>query len=386
MHSVLAGCDGDAATANDAGVAMDAPMMDDDAGCEPRETAATDPALTAWRPTGTRITGAGDLPGSALPLRDAWRTMHGDTANSDHAWVATAPMLELAWTVETEFYIPEGPTFDNVGNLYFSPLFPREDVSLISLNAETGERKWAISGDGTNAGSGAILVLDDPDEPGEQRIYHMSFTEAMALRPDGTELWRVPTELEAPPDMVGVRPPTHSFGFNYHPQADALIGVTLGGDVLAFDRTTGARLAPTVRLPGAPAAMADVGLPPGVVEASNALTDEVFGTANGLSFFEVIIDVLFGGGSQVTNYFGIDPNTGRIFIAATAEDAADGTEDGVSELGALYALELVPEGPGAWTLAIVAETSFVGGTGSTPTIRADGRRVYVSDNLGNLIT
>ncbi len=373
MAAVLGGCVADAAAGSMS------------AACEPGETASADPAITAWRPTGTRVTGAGDLPG-VLPLRNAWHTMHGDTANSDHAWVATAPRLELDWTVETAFYIPEGPTFDDAGNLYFSPLFPREDVSLVSLDAETGERNWVVSGDGRNAGSGAILILDEPSAPGEQRVYHMSFTEAMALRPDGTEVWRVPTGLEAPPDMLGVRPPTHSFGFNYHPQTDALIGVPLGGDVLAFDRTTGAVAAPTLRLPGAPAASSDLDLPPSVIEASNALTDEVFGTANGLSFFEVIVDVLFGGGSQVTNYFGIDPNTGRIFIAATAEDAADGTEDGVSELGALYALELIPDGAGAFTFSVVAEARFDGGTGSTPTISADGSRVYVSDNLGNLIT
>ncbi|MEM9188127.1 MAG: PQQ-binding-like beta-propeller repeat protein [Myxococcota bacterium] len=341
--------------------------------------------MTGWRPMGARVTGAGDIAGGVLPRPDAWHTMHADTANSDHVWIAAAPMLELAWTVETEFYVPEGPTFDNAGNLYFSPFFPREDVSLVSLNAETGERNWSISGDGSNAGSGAILILDDPSEPGEQRVYHMTYTEAMALRADGTEIWRVPTGLSAPPNVPGVRSPTHSFGFNYHPQADALVGVTLGGDVLAFDRTTGAVAAPPFRLPGEPAVRTPSQLPPSVVEASNALTDEVFGTANGLSFFEVIVDVIFGGGAQVTNYFGIDPNSGRIFIAATAEDEADGTEDGVSELGALYALELVTDRAGGWTFSVVADTSFVGGTGSTPTISADGGRIYASDNIGNVI-
>ncbi|MEM9861586.1 MAG: PQQ-binding-like beta-propeller repeat protein [Myxococcota bacterium] len=374
----LTGCD-DGSGAADGSVG---PEVGSDGVCA---SETTDPALTSWRPTGARVTGAGDEAGGVVPRRDAWHTMHGDTANSDHVWIALAPMLEFAWSVEEDFYVPEGPTFDNAGNLYFSPLFPREDVSLVSLNAETGARNWAISGDGSNSGSGAILILDEPSAPGEQRVYHMSYSEAMALRPDGTVIWRVPTGLVEPPEMPGVRPPTHSFGFNYHPQADAVIGVTLGGEVLAFDRTTGAVAAPTLRLPGAPAAITSSGLPPSVIAASNALTDEVFGTANGLSFFEIVIDVIFGGGAQVTNYFGIDPNTGRIFIAATADDAADGVEDGVSELGALYALDLTPDDAGAFTFSVVAEARFTGGTGSTPSISADGRRVYVSDNVGNVI-
>ena len=41
-------------------------------------------------------------------------------------------------------------------------------------------------------------------------------------------------------------------------------------------------------------------------------------------------------GFKVSNYFCIDPNTGAIYVAATAEDELDGKKDSFSEDGAIY--------------------------------------------------
>jgi hypothetical protein len=73
-----------------------------------------------------------------------------------------------------------------------------------------------------------------------------------------------------------------------------------------------------------------------------------------------------------------------MWVVATAPDAEDGAVDGVSDLGALYALDLVPSG-GAWQVTEACHRSFVGGSASTPGLRRDGTRVYVGDNVGNLI-
>lgn len=340
---------------------------------------------TAWAPVGARTVGSYGY--EIIPEPNAFHTMHVGPNNSDNVWIAAAPRMELDWTVEKSFYVPEGPTYDNEGNLYFSPLFPQEDVSLVSLDAETGERNWAIPSNGSNAGSGAILILNDPDNPGQQIIYHLTFTEAMALRPDGSELWRVDTGLTPPPVVQGKRSTTHSFGFNYHPQTDSVIGLTMNGEILAFDRATGASKAPVGQLPGSPAASVEIALPQFIVDASDALTDAVFGkTPSGLSFWSTIVDVIFGGGSVVTNYFGIDPNSGLIYVAATADDAADGAVDGQSDLGAIYSVDLVDDGNGGLEFKVLHSSTFVGGTGSTPTISEDGSKVFVSDNLGNVIT
>ncbi|MGB5809285.1 MAG: hypothetical protein WBG86_02070, partial [Polyangiales bacterium] len=259
------------------------------AGCSDDSTTSNEPLpeIEGWAPVGARTVGGYEY--DIIPEPNAFHTMHVGPNNGDSVWVAVAPRHELDWVAEESFYVPEGPTYDNAGNLYFSPLFPQEDVSLVSLDAETGSRNWAIAGNGRNAGSGAILVLNDPDNPGEQLIYHATFTEVMALRPDGTEIWRVATGLELPPVVQGEGSPTHSFGFNYHPPTDSLVGLTLGADIFAFDRQTGDVVAPPTKVPGAPATTADAGLPQFVVDASNALTDDVFGnTPGGVSFFSVI--------------------------------------------------------------------------------------------------
>lgn len=341
-------------------------------------------SVTAWAPEGPRTVGNYNY--EIIPQPNSFHTMHAGPNNTDNVWIALAPEMELDWVVEPSFYVPEGPTYDNEGNLYFSPLFPQEDVSLVSLDVETGARNWAIPGNGSNAGSGAVLILNDPDNVGQQIIYHATFTETMAIRPDGTVIWKTPTGLVVPPVVTGVRSPTHSFGFNYHPRTDSLVAVTIGGVVFAFSRSTGKRVAPDYQIPGAPAVNQDLGIPQWVVDASNALTDDVFGkTPSDLSFYETIVDVIFGGGSVVTNFFAIDPSSSLIYVAATAGDDEDGTVDGLSELGAIYALDLVDDGNGDLEFQIINRATFEGGTGSTPSVSEDGKRVYVSDNVGNVI-
>ena len=345
-------------------------------------------AVTSWAPVGERTVGEYEY--GIIPQPNAFHTMHAGPNNTDTVWVATAPQVALSWVFETNFYVPEGPTYDNEGNLYFSPLFPQSpdfDVSLISLDADTGTRNWEIPGDGHNAGSGAILILNDPGNPGKQIIYHATYEEVMAIKPDGTILWQTPTGLTAPPTLEpGERSPAHSFGFNYHPRTDSLVSVTLGGVISAFKRTNGDMLAPLGQIPGAPAVSNDIGLPDFVVELSNAETDKVFGkTPSGQSFYETIVDVIFGGGSIITNYFAIDPNTSRIYVAATAPDEDDGNMDGLSELGAIYALDLVDDGSGGLEFEVLSSAQFEGGTGSTPAVSEDGQRVYVSDNVGSVI-
>jgi outer membrane protein assembly factor BamB len=340
------------------------------------------PPPTSWAPHGPRSAAANRPP--ALPAPIAFHAMHVDSMNGDEVWSAVGPAFELEWTAEPEMYVAEGPTFDATGNLYFSPISPKEDVSLVALDARTGERRWTVPGAGM--GCGAPLVLNDPERAGEQTIFHSTYTTAMALRPDGSTLWSVPTGLTLPAREPGVPDQTHVWGMNYHPQTDSVFAVTMDGQVYAQDRRTGAPiLQQPFRLPGAPAKIQP--RPPAWVRRlADAETDRAFGPrADGDGLFTLIYDVIFGSGVQVANFYAIDSNTGRLYIAATAADEQDGTADGVSQNGALYRLDLSGDKPGHYGLRVAATYTFDGGTGSTPTVSTDGTKVVVSDDNGNVI-
>ena len=354
-------------------------------GCTPTPKPYDPPGKTTWMPEGCRAVPSDD---PVLGLPSAYfRGLHADTLNSDEVSIALAPVLELAWHVEPLFYITEGPTFDSEGNLYFSPILPGEPVVLVSLDPETGARRWAVTG--TNLyGGGAPLVLDDPASPGEQTVYLGLYDRALAVRPDGTFVWDVPTGLPAVPPVTEGLTAYHCFGLNYHPQADALVGTTGDGNVYVLDRATGAPLlGAAFVVPGEPSPPRPEGmLPPEIADKANAALLPLLGALPpDVNAYAMIADVLLGFSSQVANYFAIDPHTGRMWVAATAPDAEDGTVDGVSELGALYGLELVTAGGPPYTVHELFHTSFVGGSGSSPALSADGRRVYVGDNIGNLI-
>jgi outer membrane protein assembly factor BamB len=353
--------------------------------CIPEARSFTPPALTQWIPTGPRMASLNH--NAVNPLPDAFRTMHVGASNSDEVWTVVAPAYKLDWVAEPDMFIAEGPTFDNAGNLYFSPNNPREDISLVALDAQTGKRKWVIPGKGDGAGCGAPLVLNDPDKSGTQLIYHSTYTDAMVLRPDGSKAWSVPTGLSLPPRKAGERSQTHVWGMNYHPQADAVFAVTMDGWVYAHDRLTGAPLLATpFQLPGVPAKSIAARIPPWLMKLANQETDATFGaTADGLGLFASVLDVIYGNGVRVANFYAIDQNSGSIFIAATAPDEEDGKTDGVADNGALYRLELTGDKQTGYQLKVADAYYFSGGTGSTPTVSADGELVMVSDDNGNVI-
>ncbi|WP_211829723.1 hypothetical protein [Kistimonas asteriae] len=343
------------------------------------------PPLSEWRPDGPRHAAPVH---PVLGINDTFRSLHASTRNSDEVLTATAPNVELDWVVEKHLFITEGPSIDRQGNLYFSPVTPSEPVVLVSLDGETGERRWSITGKPLSQGGGTPLVLEDPDNPGQQIIYLTLYERALAVRQDGSVIWDVPTGLREPALQPGDDRNTHNFGASYHPQSDSIVGLLMDGSVFALDRKTGQPiLAEAFTIPGAPAKGATTGRPgKWVTKRTDKVMKKVFGEDPQVGGrFSKVADVLFGGGVKIANYFSIDPMTGRFFIAATAPDEADGTIDGLAENGALYGIDMVPAGNGQYRLEVAASTWFKGGTGSTPALRADGTRVYVSDDNGNVI-
>ncbi|HEY2389423.1 MAG TPA: hypothetical protein VGK30_20910 [Candidatus Binatia bacterium] len=336
------------------------------------------PPLTSWKPTGCRTV---PTTNPVLGPRDAWHMLHSDIVNSDEVSIATAPVFAPDWTAETGTFNVAVPTFDNAGNLYFAPFLPYENVTMISLDPSNGSRRWAITGTGAPTGAVAPMVLNDPDHPGQQIVYQTLYDRALAVRTDGTIVWDVPTGLT----LTGVLRQDAVPGANYVPALDAIAGLTGDGHVYLLSRATGAQLlnAP-FSLPGEPSPPgAGLALPPSVVSTVSAELSTLINFPPGSDLL-TFLGAILGNNVEVSNSFAVDPVTSRLWIAATAPDAADGTVDGVSELGAYYGLDVVPSGAG-YDLTIACSRYFTGGSASTPTLRTDGTRAYFGDNVGNLI-
>lgn len=341
------------------------------------------PAKTQWQPVGARAAGRHSY--DVIPEPTTWHAIHVDVANADSVWGVAAPMFELDWVAEPAYFVGSGPLLDNQGNLYFSPNFYHgERVDLVSIDAKTGERRWAVPETGAMSVGGPI-ILNDPDNPGSQIIYLSGPERVMALRQDGSTIWSKATGIgiadSRASDAVKFQ------NFNYHPATDSLITVTKAGGLYAYSRVSGELVAAIGQLPGAPA-ISDRGtkIPGFIVNRVDPLMDKAFGkTADGSSLFSSAVNHLYGGGGVVTNYFSIDPDTSRIYVAATAPDTEDGTADGRSEVGAIYVVDLVSDGGGRLKFEVLNRMTFQGGTGSTPALSADGRRLYVSDNGGHVI-
>jgi len=344
------------------------------------------PEKTQWKPVGARA--AGKHSHDIIPEPNTWSAIHVNGANSDAVWGVAAPMFELDWVAEPAYFVGNGPLFDNQGNLYFSPQFYHgERVVLVSLDGQTGERRWAIAADNDIQASSSAFILNDPENPGSQIIYIIGYNQLMALRPDGSVIWRKKTGLSIPAAELSDKAKGKFHSFNYHPATDSLISITKAGALFAFSRKSGELIAPIGQIPGAPAISGNgTKIPNFVLNKVDPLMDEAFGkTDEGLSLFSSAVNYIYGGGGVVTNFFSIDPDSSLIYMAATAPDAEDGIEDGRSELGAIYSLDLIDDGNGGLEFKVLNRKTFQGGTGSTPALSADGRRLYVSDNLGHVI-
>ncbi|ARN72706.1 PQQ-binding-like beta-propeller repeat protein [Oceanicoccus sagamiensis] len=344
------------------------------------------PAKTQWKPVGARSVAQHSY--DIIPEPVTWSAIHVGVRNSDGVWGVAAPMFELDWVAEPAYFVGNGPLLDNEGNLYFSANFYHgERVLLVSLDAKTGERRWVIPGGDDISRSSAAFILNDPDNPGQQIIYQIGYDRLMAVRPDGSIVWSKATGLMLDDEQRKRRDTTKFHSFNYHPATDSLVSITQAGALLAYSRKTGELIAPVGQVPGAPAISGKGTKIPGfILDRVDPLMDQAFGkTDEGNSLFSSAVNYIYGGGGVVTNFFSIDPDSSIIYMAATAADAEDGTVDGRSELGAIYSINLVDDGEGGLEFKVLNRNIFKGGTGSTPALSGDGRRLYVSDNEGHVI-
>ncbi|MCW5891086.1 MAG: PQQ-binding-like beta-propeller repeat protein [bacterium] len=332
------------------------------------------PPPTSWKPDDCR-----SVPFShpALLPRTGFRRAHGDLESTDEVELAYAPVYAREWSVEPNLYQVTTPAFDGAGNLYMTPLLPHEPILLLSLDP-SGARRFVVPLAPGDRGGGAVpVVLRDPDS-GDEVVYVNRYDRVVAVRTDGTLVWDAPTGL-APATTADQGP----IGLAWVPNADAIVGLTRDGWVFLLDRRTGSPVVPPLQLPGERTPPRSSNVPPALAATVDTLLQPLIAYPPGFSVVG-LIEVLLGGNSEVANNLSVDPRTNRLWIAASARDAEDGTVDGVSELGAVYRFDVVHDGT-AWTLQEICHRNFPGGSASTPSLGQDGRRVYLGDDAGALI-
>lgn len=335
------------------------------------------PEKTQWRPIGPRNVGVVDT------QIDFVRVYHSNAHGSDEVALAIAPAFEFDWLVEENFFLAEGPVFDSQGNLYFCPIFPPEDITLMSLEPTKGERRWVLPG--IDAGCGAPFIYNDPVTQ-EDTIYVATYDRAIALQTDGTIIWDVATGLPkvSKGELVSEQ---HSFGVNYHRQLDAIIAVMGDGSLYVLDRKTGKQLlAKPYVLPGDKVPVSNFSLPKKVLAKADADIANMYNMnrlAKDESPTAMVLHSAAGELQKVTNFFSIDQNTGRLWIAASLMDEEDGVKDGWSDWGGLYGIDLVSKN-GQLNAEIQHVFKVDGGTSSTPAISADGKRIYIGDAFDSI--
>lgn len=344
------------------------------------------PMLTGYLPLGIAARSVAEATHPVLTSNDRFYTLHGGVRSADEVDVAFPPAFEHLWTAEPHLYLPEGPTFGD-GALYAASayFFPGTDLdySLISLDMQTGERRWKVVPGQTGQG-GATLVLRNPSTGGNL-VFGGGSRAIFALDESGKMKWCRNTGFDVPLDPFEVRGIEHMFGINYHARSDTVVAIYSSGNLIAFDRATG-RIAARMLLPGAPATPGNsLVIPPPLVSAGErafkaSFVPPEFELPEGYTFIGALTEAILGGGIRVGNYFAADPDSDLLWIASTLGDEADGKADGLADYGALYGIRL-----GGGSFRIHCTIPFEGGSASTPAVRPGGERIYTSDAFGKVM-
>jgi outer membrane protein assembly factor BamB len=283
-----------------------------------------------------------------------WATLHGDSSNSDSVPLVTSTDLVREWRALRGAGIVVAPVVDTDGTLFVTTGRGQGTSHLHALTP-SGGILWESApqrGPG-DLDSGAVLSAPVLGDDGD--VYVGDSNQFFAFHPDGRRKWVA--ELAAydarGPFVTGMILGTR------------VGGITVHGQVLLFDRDTGALAAPVLELPGGAS-------PEGPVPEfvwQEGLIDR--------AIRRQVLEVLLGYRYEVTNTPAVHPATQRIYLMAAGRTLED---------GAFYGIDLVEdtEAFGGVRLEIAFETRTAPATGTSPAISPDGTRVYAFGGSGEI--
>ncbi len=286
----------------------------------------------------------GDAPGSTPTLAaeptaagvygPGWAAVHADARNSDYSATETRADLALAWETRIEgsvqvgplpWTINLGPTVGQEGNLYVTST--EAGCHLRALDATTGALRWCAPA------LDMAAVVSSPAIDREGVLYLADGQGLHAFDADGRERWVLP--LRGVPLSVQFTPDGR------------LVFVTNIGVVYLVERATGELAAEPIELA------------PGLTWNP---ADGLWACARGLP------------GCPAANTIAVDPERGTLFFTFWEPGAPAA---GVRAMR--YRGGPTPRLEPLWT-----NDALPGGSASSPTLSADGRRVYLTDNAGTL--
>lgn len=272
--------------------------------------------------------------GSRPAYAPSWSAVHADAANSDRSPVEPADDVSVRWQIQIPgtvklgplpWTINLGPTSDAAGRLYVTSSEDR--CHLQALDGATGRRRWCADHLDLQAMVSSPLI----DRHGD--LYLADGHGMHAFTPSGTERWSTP--LEGVPLSSQFTPDGR------------LLFVTHVGVVYVLDRRTGREVIAHRELAGDP-----------TWTPADGMAACARGTADCPS----------------ANTIAVDERTGTFFFTFWAPGADRAGIRAMRYRGGAH-----PSVRDVWS-----SDELPGGSASSPTLSADGRRVYVTDNDGGL--
>lgn len=287
----------------------------------------------------------------ALPYaRSHWVSVHGDSHNSDYVPLSPTANVEPYWSALDGAAIFVGPIFDQQNRLYV-PTGRGKGTSHFHAFSDDGTLLWETPPMKTEEDMDYGALISAPIIDTEGNIFANDLNQLWSFTPEGKVRWVVDLR-EFAIEGLFITPVFDANGW--------VGGVSSDGKVAFFDRQTGELAVPVFTLPvsqGEPSAP----LPPGIWQGG--LVDA--------SFHQLLWDILYGRNMAVTNTPAVHATTGRIYITAAAQNPEDGV---------LFGLDVKPAG-----IQIAFATPMGGGSGTSPAISPDGKKVYAIDDNGVMI-